>query len=359
MLSVMTHSERGIIPMKNSDMKVIAIILSIALFFTIVTSNAVSIASVIMLVKDTNTVASGTANEGEQAGNNSGDVATNDNSGSTDTGSTDTGATNSGSTDTGATNSGSTDTGATNSGSTDTGSTNSGSSNSGSSNSGSSNSGSSNSGAANNGGAAADNNPIAKDPFAAYSKAANDIHTKGIAGYNKISWQTPLKIEGLGILDKAIVPILNKFMTTEDEAEVKQNPKGSDDAKNRMPASNCAKKYIKSATATKDGNNYVVKIVLVDFTNPSYADPDGLQVMSRDFLDYKDVEKEAKNIAIVKSLEGQIVYKDYTITAVMTADGKFVSITHCGIGYIKANLNGSINATGELEFNAKYTDFKY
>jgi hypothetical protein len=81
--------------------------------------------------------------------------------------------------------------------------------------------------------------------------------------------------------------------------------------------------------------------------------------MSREFLDYKDVEKEAKNISIVKSLEGQIVYKDYTITAEMTADGKFVSITHYGIGYIKANLNGSINATGELEFNAKYTDFKY
>ena len=346
--------------MKNSDMKVIAIILSIALFFTIVTSNAVSIASVIMLVKDTNTVASGTANEGEQAGNDGGNAATNDNGGSTDTGSTDTGATNSGSTDTGATNSGSTDTGATNSGSTDTGSTNSGSTNSGSTNNGDANKpADSNKPADNNGGAAADNNPIVKDPFAAYSKAANDIHTKGIAGYNKISWQTPLKIEGLGILDKAIVPILNNFMTTEDEAEVKQNPKGSDDAKNRMPASNCAKKYIKSATATKDGNNYVVKIVLVDFTNPSYADPDGLQIMSREFLDYKDVEKEAKNIAIVKSLEGQIVYKDYTITSVMTADGKFVSITHCGIGYIKANLNGSINATGELEFNAKYTDFKY
>ena len=43
--------ERGIIPMKNSDMKVIAIILSIALFFTIVTSNAVSIASVVFLAK--------------------------------------------------------------------------------------------------------------------------------------------------------------------------------------------------------------------------------------------------------------------------------------------------------------------
>ena len=43
--------ERGIIPMKNSDMKVIAIILSIALFFTIVTSNVVSIASVVYLAK--------------------------------------------------------------------------------------------------------------------------------------------------------------------------------------------------------------------------------------------------------------------------------------------------------------------
>ena len=81
--------------------------------------------------------------------------------------------------------------------------------------------------------------------------------------------------------------------------------------------------------------------------------------MTREFLDYKDVEKEAKNISIVKSLEGEILYKDYTITAEMTADGKFISITHYGVGYIKANLNGSINASGELAFNAKYTDFQY
>ena len=72
-----------------------------------------------------------------------------------------------------------------------------------------------------------------------------------------------------------------------------------------------------------------------------------------------DVQKEAKNIAIVKSLEGEIRYVDYTITAEMTKDGKFVSITHWGVGYITANLNGSINASGELEFNAKYTDFQY
>ena len=314
-------------------MKVIAIILSIALFFTIVTSNAVSIASVVFLAKDATAAQEGTAGE-------TGDATTPDGSTSTTPG---------GSTST--TPGGSTSTVETTAPAADSGSTADTTAAAGDANA------DANKPADN--APAADNNPIMKDPFAAYSKAANDIHTKGIAGYNKIGWQTPLKIEGLGLLDSVIMPILEGFMTTEDEAEVKVNAKGSDDAKNRMPASNCDKKYIKSATAVKEGSNYKVTIVLVDFTNPGYADPDGLQVMSREFLDYKDVEVAAKDIAIVKSLEGQIVYKDYTITAVMTADGKFVSITHQGVGYITAKLNGSINATGELEFNAKYTDFKY
>ena len=303
--------------MKNSDMKVIAIILSIALFLTIVTSNAVSIASVVLLVRD------GVATEAPAG----------DQGGATQQGGT-TSTTPSGSTST--TPSGSTSTTPSGSTSTDSNTTN------------------------NDANAPADDNPIMKDPLAAYQKAAKDIHENGSASYNKIGWQKPIKIEGLGILDSIIVPILESFMTTEDEAEVKANAKGSDDAKNRMPASNCSKGAVKSATAKKlDNGNYEVVIVLADQTNPSYADTDGLAVMSKEFLDYADVQKEAANIAVVKSLDGTIDYKDYTITAEMTADGKFVSITHYGIGYIKANLNGSINANGELEFNAKYTDFVY
>ena len=329
--------------MKNSDMKVIAIILSIALFFTIVTSNAVSIASVVFLAKG-QTATEGTVGEG---------TATPDAGTSTTPGGS-TSSTPSGSTSTTpdatqpAGNSGSTATPdatqpAGNSGSTATPDANK---------------------PAGDANAPADDNPIAKDPFAAYQKAAKEINTKGIAGYNKIGWQKPLKIEGLGVLDKFIVPILEKFMTTEDEAEVKVNAKGSDDAKNRMPLSNCSKGAVKSATAEKLSNgNYKVVVVMNDQVNPSYADKDGLGVMSKEFLDYKDVEKtvvEDPTVSkIVKSLEGQIEYKAYTITSEMTADGKFVSITHYGIGYIKANINGSINATGELEFNAKYTDFKY
>ena len=304
--------------MKNSDMKVIAIILSIALVFTILTSNAVSIASVILLANG----GAGFAQSAEGEGDSS-------NGGST----------------------------------ANVPSSNSGSSSSGSSSSGSSSSGSSNTettAAPDNGGSTGDNGGASAGPVDAaalkeFQAAAKAINEQGIAGYNNITWQKPLKIEGLGLLDGVIVPILESFMTTEDEAEVKVNAKGSDDAKRRMPASNCSEGTV--ASCKKEGNT--ITIVMKDVVNPSYAETDGLAVMSRDFLDYKDVEKEAANIAVVKSLEGQIEYKAYTITAVMNGNGGFESITHYGIGYIKANLNGSINATGELEFNSKYTDFVY
>ncbi len=68
----LTNVERGI-SMKSSDLKVVAIILAIALFFTIVTSNAVSIASVVLLAKGgISGLTSGTADEGTQtpAGDN-------------------------------------------------------------------------------------------------------------------------------------------------------------------------------------------------------------------------------------------------------------------------------------------------
>ncbi|MBE6752144.1 MAG: hypothetical protein E7556_06405 [Ruminococcaceae bacterium] len=344
--------------MKSSDLKVVAIILSIALFFTIITSNAVSIASVVILAKGgsgtgaaTQTVAPGTGDQ-QGATNNGGGTTSTTPGGTTSTTPGDTSSTTPGGT-TSTTPGGTTST--TPGGSTSTtpgGTTQTTPGGSTSTQQG---------GTTQQGGNAADaNDPIIKDPLGTYQKAAKAINQNGIAGYNKIGWQVPLKIEGLGFLDSVIMPILEGFMTTEDEAEVKVNAKGSDDAKNRMPPSDCSASHVKSATAEKLSNgNYKVVIVMKEVSNPSYQDTDGLVKMSKEFLDYADVQKEAKNIPIVKSLEGEIKYVDYTITAEMTKDGKFVSITHQGIGYIKANLNGSINATGELEFNAKYTDFQY
>ena len=234
-------------------MKVIAIILTVALCLTVLTSNVVSIASVVILAK-------GSTGATVEAGTNAG-TSTDANAPAGNAGTqTQTPAGNSGSTT--PTQAPSGNTGATQAPSGNTGETQA---------------------------PAATGNLSKEEALAMYQKAAKDIHDNGTAGYNKIGWQKPLKIEGLGILDSVIVPILEKFMTTEDEAKVQENAKGSDDAKNRMPISNCPASDVASATAEKlpDGN-YKVTIVMKDQVNPSYADANGLALMSKEFLDLKN-----------------------------------------------------------------------
>ena len=324
--------------MKNSDMKVIAIILSIALFFTIITSNAVSVASVILLAKDgvsTQAPAGDQATDGQTSNQPSNQV----NSNNTQTNNTQTNNTQTNTQNNTQTNN------------TQNNTTNNNTTN-------------------NDANAPADDNPIMKDPLAAYQKAAKDIHDNGTAGYTKKGWQTvegDLQLDKLTFLSGPLTSLIKGFMTEESAAEEKINEKGSDDAKNRMPISNCAPSDVASATAKKlDNGNYEVVIVMKDVVNPSYSDTTGLVLMSREFLDIKDVQNTVATDEtvkkLVKSVDGTITYKAYTITAEMTADGKFVSITHFCAADIVANVEavaGSLGASGALGFNAKYYDFKY
>ena len=215
-----------------------------------------------------------------------------------------------------------------------------------------------------------DGNLTADEALAMYQKAAKEIHEKGIAGYSKKSWQTveAFQMSGNSAIQGALVSLLEDFLTTEEDAEVKVNEKGSDDAKNRMPISDCSEEYINSVTATRDGENYIITIVMKDCVNPSYGDNDGLARMSKDFLDIKDVENTVKNDATVSQLikncdRAEICYKAYTIRATMTKDGKFVSIEHFGPGDIRADMQlsfvGSVSISGRINFNAKYFGFKY
>jgi hypothetical protein len=114
------------------------------------------------------------------------------------------------------------------------------------------------------------------------------------------------------------------------------------------------------------GANYIVTIVMKDQVNPSYSDADGLARVSKEFLDYKDVEYTVKNDAsaakLVKAIDGTITYKDYTIVAKMNSQGQFIEITHYGVGYIDADLTlvaGTAKSTGSLASTARYYDFKY
>jgi hypothetical protein len=209
-----------------------------------------------------------------------------------------------------------------------------------------------------------------KDPLAAYQKAAKDIHEKGSAGYKKKAWQAvegDLQLSKFSFLAGTLTSLVKSFMTEESAAEEKVNEKGSEDAMNRMPISDCASSYIKSATAVKEGDGYVITIVMNDQVNPSYNDADGLVKMSRDFLDMKDVintvATDATVSKVVSKVDGTITYKEFTITAKMNANGQFTDIVHYSVAAMEADVSavavGDLHASGALAFNAHYYDFVY
>ncbi len=335
--------------MKNSDMKIIAIILSIALFLTIVTSNAVSIASVVFLAKG-QTATEGTVGEGTATTPDAGTATTPD-AGTATTPDAGTATTPDAGTAT------TPDAGTATTPDAGTATT---------PDAGTSTTPDANKPADNAGAAAL----TADQALAMYQKAAKEINTKGVAGYTKKGWQAvegELQLSKFGFLAGTLTDLIGNFMTPEAEAEEKVNAKGSDDAKNRMPSSDCSKSYIKSVTSKTEGDNYVITIVMNDQVNPSYDDKDGLVKMSREFLDINDVKETVATdetvSKVVSKLDGTINYKAYTITAKMTKDGKFIDIVHYGVGDIKADLTavavGDLSASGALSFNAHYYDFKY
>ncbi len=212
-------------------------------------------------------------------------------------------------------------------------------------------------------------NLTADEALAMYQSAAEDIHRRGVAGYSKKSWQSVDRFETSNSAVSGLLPdLIDGFLVTEDEAEVKVNAKGSYEAKMRMPVSDCSMRYIKSVTAKLNNNdNYVITIVMKDAVDPSYDDSDGLARMSNDFLDMDDVEDTIENDETIRTLikdidNEEIVYRDYTIKAVMTKDGKFVSIEHSGPADMKADMKmmvGNMSVSGTMSFYAKYYNFKY
>ena len=321
--------------MKNSDMKVIAIILSIALFLTIVTSNAVSIASVVFLAKG-QTATEGTV--GNDGATNNDANANADANANTDNGAS-SGSDNAATVETTAPAAGETQAPA---------------------------AGETQAPAAGETQApAASASKIDKEALAMFQKAAKEINTKGVAGYSYKSWQAIESIN-VGGNDK-LKGLIEGFLTKEEDAETKVQAKGSEDAMRRMPISNCSESTIESVSKKASGSNVVITIVMKDVTNPAKTDTDGLNLMSRDFLYMEDVHETVKTDSTVKLLvksldKGEITYDDYTITATMTKDGKFVEITHKCSAKLIADAKlivGSIQGDGVLQFNVKYWDFKY
>jgi hypothetical protein len=317
--------------MKDSWFKVISIALAVALVFSIITSNIVTITAISSLRKAK--VAAGTAvpvgqgsNEGKNDGNN---TAQPDNSGTGDTNET-----------------------------TAADTTPSGSGGNGSGGSGSG-----------GGTTAQQKQGMSKaEVLNIYKNAINKVKNNAAAGYTKKEWQSLPELD-IGTLGKILNPFIDRFMTQEADAKEEVSAKGSDDAKRRFPACTLTDlSKIATATCTESGGNYNIKIVMIDEKNPKESN-NFLGQITNSVLYEEGIREEVDGLVLLgsplveKGYTFDITYNAFTITAKITKDGKFISLEHFANVPIKADAKVAkiynLNGTARLENNCKYYDFKY
>jgi hypothetical protein len=189
-----------------------------------------------------------------------------------------------------------------------------------------------------------------EEVLAFYQNAAKDIAENGSAGYNKKAWQSIDEMNFTGSAGNLLHPIVEGFVADEESAEVKASEKGSDDAKNRMPMSNCTAAMVESATLETKGDNYLITIVMKEQVNPEKTDVDGIAVMSDNILYASDVieiietDIATKTNNIVKFLFCTIAFLSLFIVIILfhTIPNKFSSIIIIISDYIFWNINSTV-----------------
>jgi hypothetical protein len=196
-----------------------------------------------------------------------------------------------------------------------------------------------------------------------YKNAVGMIKNNGAAGYTLKPWQklSNLKVDsGDDALDAALKDEFTKLFS---EAQSVTVDKGSYDAKYCFPENTVAYNQVKSATCTKKGNNYLVKVVFVDTKNPAEGGNNPITKCAPTYVDMVAMADAMKDGESITKSTGSATYTAYTITSEITPDGKFVSMVHSGP--CKATLDmyapglGNIDIDYNVVFNAQYSGFKY
>lgn len=196
-----------------------------------------------------------------------------------------------------------------------------------------------------------------------YKNAVGKVKNDGAAGYTLKAWQD-VKSLTVKSSDSALSSALKEeFEKAFGEVVNLSLPKNSSDAYDCFPANTVAYNQVKSATCTKKGNNYVIKVVFVDTKNPRDGGNNAISKTAPLYADMIGMADAMRDGEVITKATGSANYTAYTVTSEITPDGKFVNMTHSGP--CKATLDlyaqglGNIDVDMSLVFNARYTAFEY
>ena len=206
-----------------------------------------------------------------------------------------------------------------------------------------------------------------------YSSAVSSVRG-GAAGYSVKQVRT---LDNVNLVDNDSInsllkTALSNAFTKTDSAEKISYSKGSSDAKTKIPAWNLSgTSNVTSATCSISNGNYVVRIQLKDEQNPS--DGSALSQVSDMINSYDSIDSMVRSALSSYDIDVgdatfDLLYSGYTIEAVITADGKLVSVRHSDTVTVTTH-NLTIEKFGvTLDLNGKsfswnsskdYTDFNY
>ncbi len=157
---------------------------------------------------------------------------------------------------------------------------------------------------------------------------------QGKAGYTLKSYQSldEVKVGGL-VINKTISDIAEGMVILEKEAEEREFSKGSDQSMYMISDWTLSDySMIKSAACVPVGENYEITITMKDEDTPKkYGSV--LGQVTGNLTYWEDIECTLDNDPTIQKVlssydDIHVIYNNFTIRAVMTPDGKFISLEH-------------------------------
>ena len=207
--------------------------------------------------------------------------------------------------------------------------------------------------------------------IAFYAAAANRVKNDAAADYTKKVWQEITDVNlGSDIANNTANNTAKLFMKTEDNPTITNYPRGEEKSIEKFPGWTLTDldKVISATCTVTEGGNYKIVIVMEDEDTPVEGSSFLEQVTST--LMFWGTLEETLNGTLMKNVLNKyedihIIFRNFTIEAEITPDGKFVYLDHTAdvdvtIGYAKIlNFYTIENGSGHMWNFSKFYDFVY
>lgn len=198
-----------------------------------------------------------------------------------------------------------------------------------------------------------------------YKTAVLDVKNNGSAGYTKKNWQE-LNYVNMTVnasLQDTMRSLLESFLTSEADAVETVYEKGSEDAKSVFPGCGAKLSEIESITCDESVSNYVIEIKMKSQANPGKTDTSGIGSMSNDIVYEEDIREAMSSVPMASFKRCDINYNSLVIKAVISKDGKLISLDQTAD--MSMSVSANMSMMGEVACNiamnmcSKYYDFAY